>query len=77
MLEIISYIVAFFFFLAYLAAFGFICSEIRSLKALLSRENPSQIEKPMLKRKGRRTARFTDKSAKWLASKGKKDKEVY
>ena len=50
--------------------------EIKHLNELLTSVPPATVEKHKCRSVKRKTARFSDRSKKWLASKGKKDKEV-
>ena len=49
--------------------------ELKEMRLLLAAENPACNAKTELRKKARRTARLTDASRKWLASKGKMGKE--
>ena len=51
-------------------------NELKRLNELIASKPPATLEKKREHRVVRRTTRFTDRSKKWLASKGKTDKEV-
>lgn len=50
-------------------------NELRRLIALIDSQNPTQIEKKELWRPKKRATRFTDRSKKWLETKGNQRKE--